>query len=1164
MNKIYQTIQLQTPCKNKEKPPCLIIPDKGLILFVAKTGSILLMTALYSNTFAQTVTYDGTNALNTAQLEVASSIGAGLPAWMKVNNQGLIYRNAGNTVTTKADLIIDYTTGVAPNFIIGGYSDNGSEVKENTVTIKNGAVDGSVYGGLSHTTEEQFDIVGPSGTNDVSAITNADLDDSNATARDNKVIVENGNSVTGSVYGSNATILAQGGNTTPGDNPVAKDSDLGISSRALSRGYARDTIATAEYSSVRVGDDTSVGDSISGGYANITATAGTSDTTGHPINFNRYTDISASSTAVAINATVTADHNGATMGNNVSVGGDVYAGHASLIVKTDKATAGVVNTTLEGDNKSTTTSASGSSSVSANRSTITATYNYASTGDKALIDGSFYGGYANMITTANEGIAGEANIVNTYNNKSLSAFANSYATNTIYNSKVSADWNMIMLGNNATVNSSIYGGYANIMSTSGTATGGISTSTSTNDQGSANSGAFTWIDAEDTMVTANSNSVLLSNNASVGSRVYGGYANLALTAGTASAGQVDAKSSTNSASAAISASGLSVTANYNSAMVENGATVSDNLYGSYASIVITGGTAKGGIGKEDTFKKVDASIDATNNKVSANSNLASFNGILQNGSIYGGYAVFEITQGITIPAAGGEEDNSVTLTGSKAQAIKNMVSIRDNARFNSSDSSLYGGYLAYNQGFAPESYDVFTDNSLNYSAKNPARFNTVANFENYYFTLNPVYVNTDTALITADTIVLGADASNNSNGSTTPSTIRILGIRSGPLLYVGDEFSLMQALSNFTANGDAQNDTFFAQQGISLLYDIETNIDETNKKVTATVVGCQIYITAEDCPARTIAAARVNPQLKALSEGRLASAMLVTRGADTIAYNAFNAINAQKADQALTPFIITSGDHVRYNSGSHIKSNDFLLTGGLAYQHNNLTAAAFIEGGWGNYDSHNSFSNAISVNGDGHSRYYGVGAFGHYDFNNGIYTDSSLRFGRSHNTFSTDILNFATGEKANYKLKNNYMSAHIGVGHIKKLNDKDQLDLSAKYLWTTLGGKKADVTGDPIHFKRINSQRVRLNGEMQHQYNNSVSLRGGLGYEYEFDSKAKATTYDIYQIKAPRVKGSTGIVSLGTTIKPITNQKLTLDIDTNGYLGKRKGFGGSLKVQYAF
>lgn len=403
---------------------------------------------------------------------------------------------------------------------------------------------------------------------------------------------------------------------------------------------------------------------------------------------------------------------------------------------------------------------------------------------------------------------------------------------------------------------------------------------------------------------------MLSNNASVGSRVYGGYANLALTAGTASAGQVDAKSSTNSASAAISASGLSVTANYNSAMVENGATVSDNLYGSYASIVITGGTAKGGIGKEDTFKKVDASIDTTDNKVSANSNLASFNGILQNGSIYGGYAVFEITQGITIPAAGGKEDNSVTLTGSKAQAIKNTVSIRDNARFNSSDSSLYGGYLAYNQGFAPESYDVFTDNALMYSAKNPARFNTVANFENYYFTLNPVYVNTDTALITADTIVLGADASNNSNGSTTPSTIRVLGIRSGPLLYVGDEFTLMQALSNFTANGDAQNDTFFAQQGISLLYDIETNIDETNKKVTATVVGCQIYIyiTGEDCPARTIAAARVNPQLKALSEGRLASAMLVTRGADTIAYNAFNAINAQKADQALTPFIITSGD----------------------------------------------------------------------------------------------------------------------------------------------------------------------------------------------------------------------------------------------------------------
>ena len=67
------------------------------------------------------------------------------------------------------------------------------------------------------------------------------------------------------------------------------------------------------------------------------------------------------------------------------------------------------------------------------------------------------------------------------------------------------------------------------------------------------------------------------------------------------------------------------------------------------------------------------------------------------------------------------------------------------------------------------------------------------------------------------------------------------------------------------------------------------------------------------------------------------------------------------------------GGWSRYKSGSHVDVSGLSLLAGLALgndiPYGRITLGAFFEGGWGNYDSYNSFSNAISVKGKGDTDY---------------------------------------------------------------------------------------------------------------------------------------------------------------------------------------------------
>ncbi|MFT0212910.1 autotransporter outer membrane beta-barrel domain-containing protein [Pseudomonas sp. F1_0610] len=558
-----------------------------------------------------------------------------------------------------------------------------------------------------------------------------------------------------------------------------------------------------------------------------------------------------------------------------------------------------------------------------------------------------------------------------------------------------------------------------------------------------------------------------------------------------------------------------------------------------------------------TFNVIDSITEVNGNEIDlqGSSNVK--------GSLYGGYVDFNISSGTSKKADSTKGAETIKVTGHQVKAIDNTITINGSHKINSTQSDIYGGYLGYNEksGIKPDVYDVFTGNTLNYNNKQSITIGTLANFQNYNFTINPEMGDKNVALINAERIVLGSNIDNvkNADGTTKDiaSDIKVVGINSGKLVATDTQFILMNAKS-LEGKGEGYLSSGLAQQGISLLYDVETSID--GNKVIATIKNG--HGTRGPGPEE---GPKVNPQLKSLLEGNLSGLMLVTRGADNIAYNTFAAITEQNQHKGLVPFIQASGHYDRYNSGSHIDANGSLLTTGLSFQDEQLTLAGFLELGTSNYDTYNSFHNANKVHGKGDNRYYGAGLYGQFDFANGVYIDGSLRGGRLNTKYSTsDIRNAATGESAEYKLRGKYLSAHAGVGYVFDINNDNQMDVSLKYLWTETDSHDKTVAGDPIHFDKLKSSRLRANAENSYKLNHDWSLLTGFGVEHEFEGKATGTTYAVYGIDSPSVKGTTAIGTLGVRFNPEENKRLTIDLKGNAYTGKRDGGSASLHVKYAF
>ena len=498
-----------------------------------------------------------------------------------------------------------------------------------------------------------------------------------------------------------------------------------------------------------------------------------------------------------------------------------------------------------------------------------------------------------------------------------------------------------------------------------------------------------------------------------------------------------------------------------------------------------------------------------------------------------------------------------TLTLSGTNTYTGMTTVRSGtlalgSELTSNQLTLYGGTV-FDRGSHNHSLDngILSVNGVNgqsamYKGDLSAR-NATLNF------ISPVHPTQPLLRVTGDTDVSGSACN--------------VGLAGGTSLASGSTLTLLEVDPDktLTAN-NLQRGNGIVQIGSTVAHDInaDVNLDPTTRRLNA--------LTAQVSPGRA------TDQSKALSEGFLGGLALNLQGADLVAGRGMDSAvrassgtdDAERHDFA--GFGALSGGSLRYNTGSHLDMNSLSLLTGLAWgidlAPGRLTLGAFFEYGNGSYDTHNSFTNAASVDGDGNAYYLGGGILARMDFVNigpgRFYAEASGRAGKTHNEYDSSDLRDAAGRKADYDSSSPYYGLHFGTGYVWNINDAATLDLYGKYFWTRQQGDSVGLsTGEHLSFDDINSSRLRFGGRFAYILNEHVAPYIGAAWEHEFDGKARAKTNG-FDIDAPNLRGNTGIGELGLSLTPSADLPLTIDLGVQGYTGKHEGVTGSLMVKWEF
>ena len=319
-------------------------------------------------------------------------------------------------------------------------------------------------------------------------------------------------------------------------------------------------------------------------------------------------------------------------------------------------------------------------------------------------------------------------------------------------------------------------------------------------------------------------------------------------------------------------------------------------------------------------------------------------------------------------------------------------------------------------------------------------------------------------------------------------------------------------------------------------------------------------------------------RLKAYAEGRAASLAFINQGQELLLTQGFGSALAATRGPGfrLGAFGGMGGGKSRYGTGSHVDVEGFSMLAGLALGNDvgmgRLSLGVFFEGGWGNYDSRNSFSNYASVDGDGDTSYYGGGVLGRYDltsgFLSGLYFDASARLGRAKADFNSDDIKY-NGSDADFDSASLYYGLHGGLGYVWNITEAASLDLSAKLLWTRQESDSVSVHGDRVRFKDADSLRTRLGGRFTCAVTEQFTPYAGAYWEHEFDGKVRSTVNG-NGIDAPELTGDTGVGELGLSFRPFAEagsgaaSGLSFDLAVQGYTGVREGVSGSFQLKFEF
>ena len=260
------------------------------------------------------------------------------------------------------------------------------------------------------------------------------------------------------------------------------------------------------------------------------------------------------------------------------------------------------------------------------------------------------------------------------------------------------------------------------------------------------------------------------------------------------------------------------------------------------------------------------------------------------------------------------------------------------------------------------------------------------------------------------------------------------------------------------------------------------------------------------------------------------------------------------ASEGFAPFAAMSGSSMRAKTGSHVDVKGMNLAVGFSREvlrgDDRLIFGPIVEYGRGSYDSY-----VNSAHGDGTVRYIGGGGFVRWEQPNGVFSEASLRYGRSSMDYSADLTTGRSTTHTSYDADANYIGAHLGIGNHVTMQDKSTREVYARYFFTRLGSADSTLsTGDRYSFSAVNSHILRV-GERWQLVHGSSALILGASMQYEFDGEASATYHRAggmsYTSPSPSLKGFSGSLELGWKTQMSSNS--TADLSVEGWVGKLRG-----------
>ncbi|RHK01061.1 hypothetical protein DW089_08330 [Acidaminococcus sp. AM05-11] len=304
----------------------------------------------------------------------------------------------------------------------------------------------------------------------------------------------------------------------------------------------------------------------------------------------------------------------------------------------------------------------------------------------------------------------------------------------------------------------------------------------------------------------------------------------------------------------------------------------------------------------------------------------------------------------------------------------------------------------------------------------------------------------------------------------------------------------------------------------------------------------------------------LDPDTKLIPEGRENALNTLVRGSDIAATEGYaSAVAAYEAawleDHSIkakfTPYVVLGGHNLRYTTGSYVDSHGF--NGELGFVKRDYakghvdTIMPFAEYGTGSFTSHLD----SGARGDGSQHYVGGGLLMRRDLDNGVHYEGMVRAGHLGGDYQGTI----AGVPASWKDGGTYLAAHLGLGR-KVVRKENTYDFYGKFFWTHLGSGETTLHTAkrrlPYQLDSVESYRTRLGARWTRQQNAASSIYAGLGWDYEFDGKARAA-YKSYSTPSPTLQGSSGFVELGWQSKASKENPWGADVRVTGWAGRQRG-----------